>query len=302
MMPQAYRSPFTTWIDKAAVRSMPMAHWMSTGAGQWFPADEWSVAAHPDVVASGRGELVVAGLLLGYLDFTIELESSCVGPASRSVALARVGARYDDEVARDALRLQCDEAFHALLCQELRQHVHAQTGLNPVRITEHRFIRHARELRERLAPAVPAELVDFCAAVVAETVITKTLLKDWNDQALRPEVREFLLQHYKDELRHSAFYGQVLGQVWPQWDEALRHALAPHWSALTLAFVEPDPQLALAALALAGFADREAWRITAECQARAVAALDQRASVEATLRALRKAGVAELRAHEVTVA
>ncbi|MEA2664973.1 MAG: hypothetical protein QOI11_1917, partial [Candidatus Eremiobacteraeota bacterium] len=143
-MTPAYRSPFATWIDKAAVRSMPMAHWMSTGAGQWFPADEWSVAAHPEVIASGRGERVVAGLLLGYLDFTIELESSCVGPASRSVALARVGARHDDEIARDALRLQCDEAFHALLCQELRQHVHAQTGLGPVRIAEHRFIRHAR--------------------------------------------------------------------------------------------------------------------------------------------------------------
>ena len=114
--------------------------------------------------------------------------------------------------------------------------------------------------------------MDFCAAVVAETVITKTLLKDWNDQALRPEVREFLLQHYRDELRHSAFYGQVLGQVWPQWDEDLRRALAPHWSALTLAFVEPDPQLSLAALAQAGFSDREAWRITAECQARALAA------------------------------
>lgn len=302
MTTQPYRSPFATWIDKSAVRSMPLAHWTATGSGQWFPADEWSVAAHPDVIASGRGELVVAGLLLGYLDFTIELESACVGPASRDVARGLVGARYDADVARDALRLQCDEAFHALLCQELREHVRAQTGLSPVSIAEHRFLRHARELRERLAPLVAPELVDFCAAVVAETVITKTLLKDWNDQALRPEVREFLLQHYKDEVRHSAFYCQVLGQVWPQWDAASRRALAPHWSALTLAFVEPDPQLGLAALAQAGFGEREARRITAECQARALAAQEQRASVEATLRALRKAGVNELQPDEATVA
>ncbi len=298
----AYRSPFTTWIDKAAVRSMPMAHWIAAGSGQWFPADQWSVAAHADVAASGRGELVVAGLLLGYLDFTIELESSCVGPASRAVALGRLDAGYDHEVARDALRLQCDEAFHALLCQELRQHVCSQTGLPAVRIPEHRFIRHVRELRELLDGTVPAEQVEFCAAVVAETVITKTLLKDWNDEELRPEVREFLLQHYKDELRHSAFYGQALGQVWPQWSAATRAALAPHWAGLALAFIEPDPELSLAALAQAGFAAPDAWRITSACHARAVAALDQRASLDATLRALRKAGVAEARAFEVPVA
>ncbi len=206
-------------------------------------------------------------------------------------------------MARDALRLQCDEAFHALLCQELRQHVHAQTGLSPVRI--HRAPLHPPRARAARAAGagVPAEQVEFCAAVVAETVITKTLLKDWNDQALRPEVREFLLQHYKDELRHSAFYGQVLGQVWPQWDEALRRALAPHWSALTLAFVEPDPA-ARAGRARARPASPTATRGASPPSAkpRAVAALDQRASVEATLRALRKAGVAELRAPEVTVA
>ncbi len=301
-MTPAYRSPFTTWIDKAAVRSMPMAHWTAAGRGQWFPADQWSVAAHADVVGSGRGELVVAGLLLGYLDFTIELESTCVGPASRAIALARLDAGYDEEIARDALRLQCDEAFHALLCQELRQHVCAQTGLPAVRIPEHRFMRRVRELRELLAGRVPAEQVEFCAAVVAETVITKTLLKDWNDAELRPEVREFLLQHYKDELRHSAFYGQALAQIWPQWSGAVRAALAPHWSALALAFIEPDPELSLAALTQAGFAERDAWRITSECHARAVAAADRRASLDATLRALRKAGVVEAHGLEVPVA
>ena len=36
MTAPAYRSPFTTWIDKAAVRSMPMAHWISAGSGNGF--------------------------------------------------------------------------------------------------------------------------------------------------------------------------------------------------------------------------------------------------------------------------
>ncbi len=302
MSEHVYRSPFATWLEKSAVRSMPPAPWIVPGDGRWFPNDAWSVAAHPAVVASGRAQLVAAQLLAGYLDFTIQLESTCVGPVSRDVALWRIGARYGDDVARDALRLQCDETFHALLCHELRSHVLGSTGLPGPRIEEHRFLRQVRLVRERLAPFAPPELVDFCAAVVAETVITKTLLKDWDEGELRPEVREFLLRHYKDELRHGAFFAQALRIAWPQWDESVRHAIEPCWSELTFAFVAPDPELALAALLGAGFSAHEARPIVRECVNHAAAATEIRASVGGTLTALRDAGAVPDRALEVPVA
>jgi P-aminobenzoate N-oxygenase AurF len=302
MTAPVYRSPFATWLEKSAVRAMPRVPWIVPGEGRWFPNDAWSIAAHPAVLASGRAHLVAAELLAGYLDFTIQLESACIGPVSRDLALERLGARYCNELARDALRLQCDETFHALLCHELRHHVLERTGLPPPPLEEHRFLRHVRLLREQLAPLVPPELVDFCAAVVAETVITKTLLKDWDEAELRPEVREFLLRHYKDELRHGAFFAQALRTVWPQWEDAFRRALEPHWTELTCAFVAPDPNHAFAALLAVGFSAQDARPIVRECANHAAAATDVRASISGTLAALRDAGVASERVLETTVA
>src|SRR5689334_6907487 len=110
-----YRSPFQQWAERAAVRTMDLrgSRWARDGQGDWFPAESWSVANHPEVVARGRRDAVLAALLLGYLDFTFHLESLCIEPASRYIAMHRIGAEYDSAVTRDAVRVQCDEAFHA---------------------------------------------------------------------------------------------------------------------------------------------------------------------------------------------
>jgi hypothetical protein len=297
-----YRSPFALWKEKAAVRSMPLAPWIVPGEGRWFPNDPWSVAAHPTVTASGRAHLVAAELLAAYLDFTIQLESMCVGPVSRDIALGLVGAEYPDELARDALRVQCDETFHALLCHELRRHVVDYAGIAAPRVAQHSFLRVVSTLREQLAPFAPAASVDFCAAVVAETVITKTLLKDWDEGELRPEVREFLLRHYKDELRHGAFFAQALRIVWPQWDDDVRHAIEPFWSELTLGFLSPDADLALGALEAAGFAAHEAQPIVRDCMRHAADATEVRASISGTLAALHDAGAMSERSCAVALA
>jgi len=234
---------------------------------------------------------VLAATLLAYLDFTVTLESECIGPTCRDLALGKIGAVYDADLVRDALRVGCDEAFHALLCEQLADYVLRSSGVPRPRVGEHHYLHRVREL---LAHTVgpTREQFAFCAAVVAETVITKSLSHDWQNADLRPEVRSFLQEHYRDEARHTVFFTQCLRVAWPQWPAAVRAAIAAVWSDLLSAFTGVDFETAAATLVAAGFSPDEACRIVAESCADGAESLRRRACYSSALAALRRASTA----------
>ena len=107
-------------------------------SGDWF-SEQPGISNHPLVLEAGRRDVVLAALLTGYLDFTVRLELTSIVSVTRDLVMRRLGADYGAVIVRDALRVQCDEAFHALLCEELAEHAarrHMQierpkTGLQP---------------------------------------------------------------------------------------------------------------------------------------------------------------------------
>jgi hypothetical protein len=289
-----YKSPFARWSAQSSVRTLVVdrGQWRQDAAGNWFSVEDWdAVISHPEVAGVGRQQQVLAALLLGYLDFTVRLEACCIGPVCSDLAMRRLAADCGAEVVRDALRVQCDEAFHALMCEELAGHTSQATGLNPRDFPEHRFFRRVRELAALARGRMSEEQYAFCVAVVAETVITDSLQKDWRDSGLRPEVRDVLLNHYKDEVRHSAFFSQLLGLLWPQWPEAARAAMAPLWPELVQAFLRVDTEVVTVAVEKAGFPAVQAARIVSESLGAESWRAERGASIDLTLRALKKAGV-----------
>nr|WP_281256621.1 diiron oxygenase [Melittangium boletus] len=288
-----YRSPFNQWEERAAVRSMSMdfSELERDAQGEWFHAEASGIANHPEVIARGRRQDVLAALLLGYLDFTFHLEARCIEPVGRDISLHRLDAQYDAQMARDAIRVQCDEAFHALMCAQLADHVKSRVELCRVPFPEHLYFRRVRELEASTRNSLSAEQYAFCVAVVSETVITDSLQKDWQNLSLRPSVREVLLQHYKDEVRHSAYFSQALRIVWPQWSEEVKRTMAPLWSELVLAFTRIDAELSRVALRMAGFSEQDAQRIQEETLRTLGPMADRGVSYKLTLRAFREAGV-----------
>jgi hypothetical protein len=264
--------------------------WPRVAAGDWFP-ERHGISDHPLVVESGRREAVLAALLLGYLDFTVRLELNCVVAVSRDLVMRRLDADYGAPLVRDALRVQCDEAFHALLCEELSEHAAAATALDRGGFPEHFFFRRTAELSARVRNALSAEQYAFCVAVVSETAITDSLGKDWRDGSLRPEVRDVLRHHYRDEIRHTNFFSKVLQILWPQWTAPVREAMAPIWPELVLAFLRVDRDVTAAALTKAGFTVETARQIFVDSLSVEGALSERRASLRLTLRALKKAGV-----------
>lgn len=290
--PIRYHSPFLRWDELSSVRARRLGDqkWSQEAHGDWFSTDGWSVADHASVAQSALRSKVLAATLLGYLDFTVRLEEDCIVPACRDLALGHLGIERESEIVRDALRVQCDEAFHALMCEQLAQHVVASTGLSRVSFPDHLFFSAVESLRPREGSAVDAAQYRFCVAVVAETVITDSLHKDWSDSRLRPEVRELLRNHYNDELRHAAFFSKMLRLAWPRWSPAARDALTPVWPELVAAFTRADGEIAMTTLRMAGFGSEEAGIIAAESLARSSAPARSSSQRLAVL-SLRRAGV-----------
>ncbi|MES2936338.1 MAG: diiron oxygenase [Pseudomonadota bacterium] len=285
-----YRSPFSDWHQAASVRAMPAAGWLTGGEGAWMPEEAGSLLAHPEVRPHARP--VAAGLLLASLGFTVSLESRLISPVALDIAAGALRASYGacrDAVVADALRVQCDEAYHAVLAQELIGQVRRMSGVRPPE-GEHPFLVHVDQLALTF-PAEDAPLVRFCAAVVSETLITKTLRDDWLDGGLQQDLRSFLRHHYQDEVRHSAYFAQLLQLVWPQWTASLRAALRPIWPGLVDAFLDADDAVAVRVLRGAGFATPRACEIVAGC-ARGQGSR-RNASTQLTFHALRRAGAVQ---------
>lgn len=287
-----YRSPFGQWDDQSSVRSVASRERSLPRevAGDWF-SEHPGISNHPLVLEAGRRDAVLAALLIGYLDFTVRLELTSIVAVTRDLVMRRLGADYGAAVVRDALRVQCDEAFHALLCEELAEHAARSAGIERGGFPEHHFFRRARELSTRAEGALDAAQFAFCVAVIAETVITDSLFKDRRDAALRPDVREVLSQHYRDEIRHTIFFSEALQIIIPQWAAPAREAMAPIWPELVAAFLRVDEDVTAAALTKAGFSAEAARRIIADGLADQRALTARSASVHSTLRALSRAGV-----------
>ncbi len=289
---RGYRSAFDNWDERSSVRGRGEREPEPAGdvAQDWLP-EVPGISDHPLVRERGRRDAVLAALLVGYLDFTVRLELTTIVPVTSELVMRSLGAEYGAEIVRDALRVQCDEAYHALLCEDLAEEAARFAGIARDRLPEHAFFQRVRELSAQVRGALEPGQFAFCVAVVAETVITDTLSKDRRQAALRSRVREVLDRHYRDEIRHRIFFADALAIIYPQWSPAARAAMGPIWPELVRGFLRFDEVTTTAALAMVGFSPADAARIVADGLAADDQALARGALVDFTLEALVGAGV-----------
>lgn len=253
--------------------------------------DSSSVLSHPALSGDLRAR-AEAGLRLASLRFTVTLENSLIAPVACDIAERQLRADYGPDVVTDALRLQCDEAFHAVMAQELIVHVQSVTGARLPRL-QPRFLQHVDAVAQRFS-AGERPLVRFCAAVVAETLITRSLREDWQDETLQEDVRAFLQRHGRDEARHNAYFARLLQIVWPQWPLATRLALACLWDEMVAAFLERDVPVTLQVLEDAGLAASEACAVVLQTIEDCPSAVRDRSLSQHTYYALSRAGALEM--------
>lgn len=235
-----YRSPFVQWERNAAVRTFCLDKIDWSAPGLWAPVGHLAVMDDPDIEALLEGPMGAA-LILGHFYFTQRLENELIAPVSARLASGALSNRSD--FMQDALRLGCDESYHALICMQYGAQVRALSGIEKLDFGIPRFLRHVREMRIVLQGSVDAADLDLAAAAVSETIVTRTLGEDWHDVTVRAPIRSFLKMHHLDEARHSAFFTQALAFAWSGWDTSTRDAIEAAWDGLVEAFAAPDIEM-----------------------------------------------------------
>lgn len=243
---KTYTSPFISWDRQAAVRSFVNTddEW-SNYSGYWMPTSADNILSHP-LIQDAIKQSLSAYLLIGSLDFTYDLEQKLISHVSSQLASGTLLPDLPNDVKIDALKIQCDEAFHALQAQRLAAKVRLTSCVNPDH-TLSRFLRLVAKVTDG-SNLLSTELLLFCAVVVSETLITKSLRDDWRDSSLPNEIRHFFHLHYKDEVQHSRYFTWLLDHVYSTWSTATRQMISDLWPKFIDAYLDSDIDIAKRAL------------------------------------------------------
>ncbi len=148
-------------------------------------------------------------MLARYLHATSVLEICIVNRVAAELAHGPARWNVTPSARLDALKLLCDEAYHAVLASDLLRQLGG--------VEEN----HAPAFVARLDALLPRDeaeqaIVRFLFCVVTETCISASLIKLARDPHIRPGLRAFVIEHARDESRHAAFFGALFKEFWIQ--------------------------------------------------------------------------------------
>jgi len=240
--PPAYRSVFQNWDTRASVRAAPRRVVADADAAlRFFSPDLVPVARHP-LVRALPGPVFDALLvqhLYRYLDFTAKLEYLVVNRAVIGIAHGSVGVPVPESMRFDALKMYCDEAYHALAAVDLGRQAERVTAV-PARLPAEPFF--LRRLRQILAglPTGQRALAELMFVIVSETLISASLAEIPGTDDVVPAVRESIRDHALDEGRHHAYFAVFLRHLWGALDPGQRRLAGRLAPRLMDAFLHPD--------------------------------------------------------------
>jgi P-aminobenzoate N-oxygenase AurF len=290
-----YISVIPNWDTRSAVRTKPRRLLLEEEHHKHlFSSDMTPVIRHPLTLSCGEEvtEEILTQRLYAYLDFTTILEQQIVNPVVIRLSRDAFGIQLPEAMRFDAYRIYCDEAYHALFSADIMRQVQESTGVLYTRKADPIF----RRAIHRAKAAVPAEaggLVEFCATVVSETLISGSLTRIPQDPDVVSFVRDAIADHAADERTHHAYFTKVFEVAWPQIDKHTQQELAPHFADFILGFLTPDREGQQSMLTQLGFTAEKAAQIVWEAHPIAESLSDTRHAARCTMRLLDRMGVTE---------
>lgn len=284
-------NPFDQWYDTAGVRSGIRRMFADeTDAGKvFYPQHLVPYLAHEalaDLSESQRRVMTIRHLYQ-FLMSTTHLETRIVNTTAELIANNRAGLDLPNTMRMDALKVYCDEGYHALYSLDLADQIAAATGVAIPPWDYGRIVDWLEETGRRLLPDEPA-LVPLLQTVVFETLITAVLNEIPNDPSVITVVRDLTRDHAKDEGHHHRFFAQFFHELWANLDHRLREPVAHTLPALVQACLTWDVEPVRASLLMSGVDSATAATIVADVYAETGSNTD---ICRATVRTFRSAGV-----------
>lgn len=287
-----YRSPFTRWDSRAAVRTAPRRELAADDDGLFFSPELVPVARHP-LVAGIRPDMfreVLVQHLYRYLDFTTKLEHLVVNRTVLGIAHGMVSIELPQQMRFDAYKIYCDEAYHAVFSQDLLRQTVAHTQITPRLPQAPYFLVRLQQLQEGVESELRS-LVELLFVVISETLISGTLAAIPSDPQVVPAVDDIIRDHAADEGRHHAYFAAFLRIMWGWLTPEERTASALLVPDLVDAFLQPDRSASREELLGYGLSEDAVEQVIAECWPDALVRKTVAASAERTVFYFRELGV-----------
>ena len=288
-----YRSVIANWDTKCSVRTKPRRFLAEEDHDRlFFSADLTPATSHALLLSHGPSSVreLLIHRLYSYLDFTTVLEQEIVNPVVLRLSRDAFGLRLPDPMRFDAYRIYCDEAYHALFSVDIKTQIEASTDVSYTRSADPEFVRAIQQAKESV-PSNLQILIDFCATVVSETLISGSLTQIPQDPAVASFVREAMADHAADERTHHAYFTKAFEIAWPQIDKSTQRLLAPYFADFILGFLTPDLSGQRDALWRMGFTREESAQIVWEAHPMNETLIGIRHAARSTLRLLSRTGV-----------
>jgi hypothetical protein len=279
-----YQSAFLTWDTKATVRSAPRRVLESPPPPEPFPAELVPVFRHPLVKAlraSGR-RFLLAQHLFRYLDFTTQLELVVVNDTLVRLAL-QPAYGLTEPMRLDALRMVCDESYHALFSMDMKLQIADAYGIAAPADSRAWFLARI----DRLLAETDASLREvgrLLFVTVSETLISASLAEHARGTDGPAAVRNLLQDHAVDEGRHHAFFAAFTRHLWACLDRSERRWAGRLIPQLIDIFLSVDVVAIEADLRVAGLSPDEAHQVAEETFLGADVVAQKRQAASRTIR------------------
>jgi hypothetical protein len=222
------------------------------------------VFRHPlvkELRVPGR-DFILAQHLFRYLDFTTQLELVVVNDTLVRLAL-QSGYGLTDQMRLDALRMVCDESYHALFSMDMKLQVaEAYRIVAPSDSRAWFLSRIDRVLSE--TDAGLREIGRLLFVTVSETLISASLAEQTRGSGGSVAVRDLLQDHAVDEGRHHAFFAAFARHLWARLDSAERRWAGRLIPQLIDIFLSVDVSAIEADLQVAGLSPDQARQVAEE--------------------------------------
>ncbi|WP_434561767.1 diiron oxygenase [Pseudomonas sp. R1-6] len=282
------------WNRKAAVRAgkddyrLPDDLERQLSSRHWFPPAFIPYVEHPLVIHAGQSvaQRLAANHLVYFLDYTTMLEHRIVNRSVEALVHGELAVPIPTEMKTAALQLYTDEGYHALFSNEVAEQIAALYGIQD-RPPARRIGRLLGVIQKCPPPDRP--LAWFLLGFVSETIIARELLT-LTRNTLVCTVYRMLKTHLQDEARHSRYFSEVFGYLWPILD-ATQH----EWAARLLLdiiglYFEPDIPWLMGSLASVGFEETASLQIVADIVPPHAHAARVRSGAVSTFAAMQRAG------------
>jgi hypothetical protein len=192
------------------------------------------------------------------------VETRVVNRGAEYIANGRSGVELSAPRRMQALKVYCDEGYHALYSLDLAEQIAGVTGV-PVPLWDYGgFVDRLADAARALLSGEPV-LAELLQVVVFETLITAILNEAPADPDLAGTVREVLRDHARDEGRHHRFFMAFFHELWAGLPATLRTKVAHTLPALIQVCMTADTVPVRSALLLAGLDGATADQVVREC-------------------------------------